>query len=304
MARGRMISRSLGTSSKKFAALHKQAGRLGDFAQALFPLLVVNSDDFGIQPGDAFTIKHSVFSISPHSELDFETVLFAMQEVDLIRLYESEGATYLQILNFEREQPGLRFDKRTKPRFPLPPEIRENSNEIKNDGKLPEIPASSGQFLSEEKVTRREDLNTETSRASAREPTLRQANATQDLDLYSEITGKVPSIVNQERIEAALQGKTKDQAIAFFRAWDECGYNPRGLGWLTWLENGEIPERVKSNGKRDGPRRAQNTDWKSRRILEQLERRDQEKAHGDAARSPQNDADVIDAIPVLGKRAR
>ena len=45
MAQRRMISRNLG-SSRKFHAVNARCGKLGDFAQALFPLIVVNADDF------------------------------------------------------------------------------------------------------------------------------------------------------------------------------------------------------------------------------------------------------------------
>ena len=44
MAKGRMISQTIG-SSRKFHKLHGLAGELGDLAQALYPLLVVNADD-------------------------------------------------------------------------------------------------------------------------------------------------------------------------------------------------------------------------------------------------------------------
>jgi len=40
MAQRRMISRNLG-SSRKFHAVNARCGKLGDFAQALFPLIVV-----------------------------------------------------------------------------------------------------------------------------------------------------------------------------------------------------------------------------------------------------------------------
>ena len=66
MAQRRMISRNLG-SSRKFHAVNARCGQLGDFAQALFPLIVVNADDFGRLEGDAFTVKHKVFPVSPRT---------------------------------------------------------------------------------------------------------------------------------------------------------------------------------------------------------------------------------------------
>ena len=138
MAQRRMISKSLGYS-RKFHAVNAKCGKLGDFAQALFPLIVVHADDFGRLDGDAFTIKHMVFPVSPHSEADFETALQAMHEVGLICLYEVGGNRYVQVVNFDREQPGL--NKRTSSTYPDPPDISGNS------GKFQEIPETSGKVV-------------------------------------------------------------------------------------------------------------------------------------------------------------
>jgi hypothetical protein len=132
-----MISRNLG-SSRKFHAVNAKCGKLGDFAQALFPLIVVNADDFGRLEGDAFTVKHKVFPVSPRTEEDFETVLQAMSAVGLIRFYEVGGDRYLEIVNFDREQPGLH--KRTKSDYPDPPA------DPGGFGKFPEVPGNSQNF--------------------------------------------------------------------------------------------------------------------------------------------------------------
>jgi hypothetical protein len=126
MARGRLISRTLGTS-RKFAALHQAAGKLGEFAQTLYPLLVACSDDFGRQSGDAFTVKCAVFPSSPRREGEFETALAALAAVQLIERYTVDGVDVLQITDFEPHQPGLH--KRTESKFPG------------NSGKVPEIPS-------------------------------------------------------------------------------------------------------------------------------------------------------------------
>jgi hypothetical protein len=117
-----MISRNLG-SSRKFHAVNAKCGKLGDFAQAVFPLIVVNADDFGRLEGDAFTVQHKVFPVSPHPEEDFERVLQAMNEVGLIRFYHVDMDRYLEIVKFDREQPGLH--RRTKSDYPDPPGVPE-----------------------------------------------------------------------------------------------------------------------------------------------------------------------------------
>ncbi len=152
MAQRRMVSRNLG-SSRKFHAVNARCGKLGDFAQALFPLLVVNADDFGRLEGDAFTVKHKVFPVSPRSEDDFETVLQAMNDVGLIRFYQVGPDRYLEIANFDREQPGLH--KRTKSNYPDPPPPET----FGNSRKFPESPKASGKFPEISEIPRNSRMN-------------------------------------------------------------------------------------------------------------------------------------------------
>lgn len=118
MARGRLISRSLG-SSRKFAALGRDVGKLGEFAQVLFPLLVANADDFGRQSGDAFTVKHAVFPTSARKESDFSEALKGMHDAGLVRWYEVDSQQVVQIVDFDEHQPGL--SRRTSSKFPEVP---------------------------------------------------------------------------------------------------------------------------------------------------------------------------------------
>ena len=119
MARGRLISKSLG-SSRKFDALNADAGKLAEFCQALYPLIIANTDDFGRMEGDAFTVKHLVWPSSPRPERDFDQALNALKSVGLINRYVVDGSHYLQVVQFDEHQPGLNKQKRTKSRFPDP----------------------------------------------------------------------------------------------------------------------------------------------------------------------------------------
>lgn len=120
-----MISKTLGTASRKFAKLRADHPDVGLFAQALYPLLVASSDDFGRQQADAFTVKHSVWSTTPEDETTFEAALKAMQAVGLIHRYRIGDGIYLQVVDFEAHQQGLH--KRTASKFPEPPEIPGDS---------------------------------------------------------------------------------------------------------------------------------------------------------------------------------
>lgn len=132
MARGRLISRSLG-SSRRFHALLQTGGKLGEFCQVLFPLIIANTDDFGRMPGDAFTVKNVVLPSSARPEKDFDQALDALADVDLIDRYHLEGDIYLQVLKFDEHQPNLH--KRTASRFPESPgmsgKFRRNLIELK-----------------------------------------------------------------------------------------------------------------------------------------------------------------------------
>lgn len=127
MARGRLISKSLG-SSRKYHALLTEGGKLGEFCQVIFPLIIANTDDFGRMPGDAFTVKNVVLPSSRRTEADFDRALSVMARVGLLVRYSVDGAIYLQVNKFDEHQPNL--NKRTSSKFP---EIPENSG---NSGKF------------------------------------------------------------------------------------------------------------------------------------------------------------------------
>src|SRR5262249_21177597 len=131
MARGRMISRSLG-GSRKFSRLRSEHPTVGLFAQALYPLLVATSDDFGRQQGDAFSVRMAAWPAAPEDETAFDEALEALNSVGLIVRYAVSDETYIQVVDFDEHQSGLH--KRTASKFPAVP---------LSSGKFPEIPGDS-----------------------------------------------------------------------------------------------------------------------------------------------------------------
>lgn len=139
-----MVSKTLSTS-RKFAKLSSE------FSQVLYVLIVAHADDFGRQSGDAFTVKHQVFPVSPRTEAEFESAILDLVRCGLIERYDGgNGEPVLQVVSFESHQVGLH--KRSSSRFPEPPGT---------SGKFPEIP-------SEEK--RREENSTEGKGTAAAPP--------------------------------------------------------------------------------------------------------------------------------------
>lgn len=149
MARGRMLSKSLG-ASRKFAKCGKSAG---EFPQLLFALLIPHTDDFGRMTSDAFTVKHAVFPTSHRTEEEFEAALVSLEEAHLIVRYDHKDGQVLQVVKFEEHQRGL--NKRTRSDFPAPPvefrEILQSGDEVPPElkgtepkGNPPKPPADAG----------------------------------------------------------------------------------------------------------------------------------------------------------------
>ena len=106
-------------------------GKIGEFCQVLFPLIVANTDDWGRMPADAFTVKNVVLPSSRRPERDFERALSIIDDVGLIDRYRVGEVIYLQVIQFDAHQPNLH--KRLTSKFPESPgssgKIRPNLRE-------------------------------------------------------------------------------------------------------------------------------------------------------------------------------
>lgn len=151
MARARLIAACLSTS-RRFHQLQTVAGPLAEFAQLLFPLLVIHADDFGRMEADPLSVKLRVHPGSPRSDAEFLTAMTHLERVGLIATGEFEFGSFLQILDFDRYQQGLH--RRTTSKFPELPGTSRN---------FPECPA-------EEKRTDLELKRTEEKRTEQIKP--------------------------------------------------------------------------------------------------------------------------------------
>lgn len=142
------MSKALSTSEKR-AALHQVAGKLAEFCQSIYPLLIAHADDWGCLQGDAFTIKHLVDPTSPRRVGEFEAALVALHNVGLITWYEADAKWYVHIRGWFTHQQLKGHDKDGRKRqYPAPP---ENPNKIETSAQIrPESPKPA---LREEKRT-------------------------------------------------------------------------------------------------------------------------------------------------------
>jgi hypothetical protein len=127
-----MIAKTLSTS-QRYARLHQVAGKLAEFCQALYPLLVSHSDDSGRQQGDVFTVKHAVCPSSPRTIADVEKALTALHQVGLITCYEVAQRKYIEIQDFASHQPGLK--NRDNSKIPPVPPNAAGCREMPSEGK-------------------------------------------------------------------------------------------------------------------------------------------------------------------------
>jgi hypothetical protein len=216
MARGRMISNSLSTS-EKFAEVGGKD--LGEFCQALYPLIVAHSDDFGRLQGDPFTVKAKCFPASPRTLEEFKAALVHLDGVGLIVWYVVEGKRYIQIVKFERHQIGLH--KRTRSMFPRVPGITGNDEELPDQEKRTEL--------------------------KRREP-----NGSSDL--FDRFWGAYPRKVGKDAARRAFQKRQPDEALvtAMLAALDQ---QRQSQQWVreggrfiphpsTWLNQGRWQDEV------------------------------------------------------------
>jgi hypothetical protein len=120
-----MISKSLSTS-EKFAKLKT------DSARTLYCLLIPHTNDFGIQPGDTYTVYKVVAPLPKWMEKKIESYLADLRNVKLIHWYKVQEKKYIEIIDFDEHQAGLH--KRTVSRCP------DHKGRYKTDADKPEKP--------------------------------------------------------------------------------------------------------------------------------------------------------------------
>lgn len=136
MARGRMISATLG-ESRKYAALNT------DTARVLFPLIVANTDKSGRLEADTQYVTRKLCVLLPYDQDAVEDALQDLHRVNLIILYTKNDRRYLQVVKFlEHNAPNYQ-----EPDSDIPPpagytqdgeEIGADANKRKsNRGKKP-----------------------------------------------------------------------------------------------------------------------------------------------------------------------
>lgn len=199
MAEKRMISKVISISKKFNISLTDHFSRL------LYLLLIPHSDDFGRLTGDPFKIKALILPMMEEVKWDeVDRTLGNLHRSGLINWYESNGEMYIQIINFDDHQQGLH--KRTRSKFPDPPE---------HSGNFPEIPSEQNRT----EGNRTEEKGTEQNGVSAHDLVLKWMNQYKvefkgiyQLELVQAFIGKVDVEVLEHCIKQA-EGKNAGYAI-------------------------------------------------------------------------------------------
>jgi hypothetical protein len=118
MAKGRMINKRLG-KSKKYANL------ISDRTRVLYVLIYTHTDCEGRVDGDPEEIKIECCPYLKYTLRKIAESIIELHNIGLIQLYEIKGRPFIQFLEFEKNQPGLRKDREAESDIPEP--IRSQS---------------------------------------------------------------------------------------------------------------------------------------------------------------------------------
>jgi len=132
MARGRFVSKDV--------CIDKKVNDLKDpWAMLGFTWLITHADVDGRTYGDPELVKSLIFPRQREiTDEDVERFIRQWQDAKMIEWYEVEGEKFIQFLNFEKHQVGIRRDKEPVSNIPANPlTIREErlvAENVRNDG--------------------------------------------------------------------------------------------------------------------------------------------------------------------------
>lgn len=90
--------------------------QLSWFEEVLFYRLIVNCDDYGRYDGRPAIIKGSCFPLKDVTTKDIEKALNELSAAGLVRVYETQGRPYLQLVTWEQHQ-SIRAKKSKYPAY-------------------------------------------------------------------------------------------------------------------------------------------------------------------------------------------
>jgi len=109
MAKGRLLN--------KVIILSRKLNTISEGAENLYYRLLVISDDFGRYHADPEIIKGQIYTLRKIKTPTIKQRLQELDDIKLIKIYNSNGEKYLEIVNFEKNQ-YFRKDFNRKDDFP------------------------------------------------------------------------------------------------------------------------------------------------------------------------------------------
>ena len=120
MARGRMINKRL-CRSQKFAELPSDKARL------LYVLLYTHADREGRVNANPDEVKLDCVPYLRWSVPTVAQALYDLGQSGLVKLYHVGHRHYIEFVDFEENQKGLRYDREAPSNIPSPDEVRSDS---------------------------------------------------------------------------------------------------------------------------------------------------------------------------------
>ena len=120
MASARLLSKNI--------ILSRKLNMVSEGAENLYYRILVMSDDFGCYHADSAIIKGKIYTLRQISLSSIEERLQELTSINLIKMYEVNGESYVQIVKFEDHQ-KFRSDIKRKESYPQYEQRSRNESE-------------------------------------------------------------------------------------------------------------------------------------------------------------------------------
>ena len=225
MAKGRFLSKQI-TIDKKVNDLKDPWSMLG------FTWMIPHADCEGRLYGDPAVLKSFIFprqngNISAEY---MEELAISWQNAGLIIYYEDENDRYIQLINFEKHQSGLRKDR--EPESTIPGFNPDNCRIIdgKKRVKLSKVKLS--------EVNIPEKSSGDAPSKEPQKPPKKEADHPAIL-AFRKVVNRYPNKALFNKVIEVLGDKPDIPKIkTCYEEWLSRGYNANSINWLDWYTNG------------------------------------------------------------------
>ena len=118
--------------------LSKKINQVSEGAENLYYRILVSVDDFGRYHADPKILRGKLYTLRNIGHVTIQKRLDELVDIGLINLYQDDGETYLEIVDFEEHQ-NFRSDIKRREEYPTPVTYLNESDTSRNEAEREEI---------------------------------------------------------------------------------------------------------------------------------------------------------------------